>query len=66
MLRFMDLKSYFTVVSLKDMDLSKDYKMTSIGDVLVPYLGTCVDAGVHVMEACYCGILIFLNLSHSF
>lgn len=27
--RLINLKSYFTVVSLKDMGLSKDYKMTS-------------------------------------
>lgn len=38
MIRFVDLKSYFMMVSLKDMNLSKDYNMTSIGDVLFPYL----------------------------
>lgn len=27
--KLINLKSYFTVVSLKDMGLSKDYKMTS-------------------------------------
>lgn len=58
MLRITDLKAHFTVVSLKDM--------TSIENILAPYLRTRVDAGVHVMKAWYWGILISFHSSHSF